>query len=588
LGRFLEALGVPADKIPANAAAREGMYRSVLAERRVLVVLDDARSEAQLRPLLPAASGCLAIVTSRNRLRGLRVTQQARSIVIKPFGEHDASLYLERVLGAERAFAERDNLARIAAACGGLPLALAVAAARAAETEYVPLVGLVQDLEARPSLLGALALDDDPAADIRAVFSWSYLALSSTAAALFRYLAQHPGPFITTDAAAALAGIEIPQDSGLPAGAATGLPALAALHLVNVNGPDRHTVHDLLRAYAEELHTKYDPPVQQGRVRERLLDHYVHTAFAASRLLYPTRLAPDLPSPAPGATPRPLVDAAEAYEWFESQYPILRALIEDGSVRGEHLQVWRLAWALEIYLVNRGLWSEAAFVQRGGLQAARALHDKALTSRAHRAVARAQFWLKNLDAAVRHSRVAVRLLPEDAGPVAKAESHRQLAWILSGCDRNDEGLQHALIALDIHRAGQSVDSLIMTAHNAVANAYWNVGNDEACLEHCMLAARLAHGIEDSANHADTHYLAGMAQARLGKHDKAREQYERAVEIYRAARALPGVAGVFERLASLSEAVGDLDEATSHRRAALEIYQELDDPRADALKAQLDT
>jgi len=215
---FLDAFGVPTARIPADLDAQAGLYRSLLAGKRVLVVLDNARSAEQVRPLLPGAPGCLAIVTSRDQLAGLVATEGARPLALDLLTAADARKLLVRRLGADRAVGEPEAVEAIITACARLPLALTIAAARAATSPGFPLAAIAAELQESGSALDPVD-GGDLATDVRAVFSWSYHALSAGAARLFRLLGLHPGPDIPITGAASLAGIP-------PGQARTVLPVL--------------------------------------------------------------------------------------------------------------------------------------------------------------------------------------------------------------------------------------------------------------------------------------------------------------------------------------------------------------------------
>ena len=201
---FLEAFGVHPQRIPAGLDAQVGLYRSLIARRRVLVVLDNGRDVGQIRPLLPGARGCLALVTSRNDLTGLVVTEDATALSLDVLTADEAHALLARRLGADRVAAEPAAVDRITRICAGLPLALAIVAARASAHRSPPLATLAEQLGDARTRLDAFDVGD-ASTDLRAVFSWSYRGLDSEAARLFRLLGAHPGPDVSVPAAASLA-----------------------------------------------------------------------------------------------------------------------------------------------------------------------------------------------------------------------------------------------------------------------------------------------------------------------------------------------------------------------------------------------
>ena len=207
---FLGALGVSAQRVPATLAARSGLYRSILADKRVLIVLDNARDSEQVRPLLPASPGSLVLVTSRNSLSGLIVAQAAYSLVLDTMTDAEARDLLVRRLGPQRVSSEPEALSHLIALTAGLPLALAVVAARAAISPTLRLDAIVDQLQDAGTRLDALSADETTT-DIRAVFSWSYRTLRPSSARLFRLLGLHPGPDISTAAVASLSGVPVAE-----------------------------------------------------------------------------------------------------------------------------------------------------------------------------------------------------------------------------------------------------------------------------------------------------------------------------------------------------------------------------------------
>lgn len=289
---FLDAFDISPQRIPTSVEAQAGLYRSVLANRRVLVVLDNARDADQVRPLLPASPTCLAVITSRNQLAGLIAEHGARPVTLDMLSSPEARALLASHLGSERVCAEPRAITELINHCARLPLALAIVAARAATHPGFALGVLAKELADEHTRLDALDTGD-PTASVRAVFSWSYQHLTSPAAKMFRLLGLHPGPDIALVAAAHLT--DLPQYQAREA-----LGELTRAHLLTQHTPGRYTFHDLLRAYATHLTITQDPPEDQHSALTRLFDYYLHTATAAMNVLQPAdqhhRLR--LPSPA--------------------------------------------------------------------------------------------------------------------------------------------------------------------------------------------------------------------------------------------------------------------------------------------------
>jgi DNA-binding SARP family transcriptional activator len=285
---LLYSLGIPAAQMPADLDARAGLYRSVLARKRVLIVLDNARDTEQVRPLLPAGPGCLVITTSRNPLAGLAMTEGARLLTLDLPCAASAKETLERGLGAHRVAAEPEAADEIIQRCGRLPLALAIVSARAAAHPSFTLASIAADLRRTHGRLDAFSIAG-VADDARTVFSWSYRQLSPQACRLFRLLSLRPATDITTAAAASLLG-------ALPEEANRLMTELTSTALITEHRPGRYSVHDLIRAYATELSEESDSDADRHEALTRLLHHYLHSSYAAQVVLRPHR-EPIAPGP---------------------------------------------------------------------------------------------------------------------------------------------------------------------------------------------------------------------------------------------------------------------------------------------------
>jgi hypothetical protein len=298
VSRFLDALHVPPARIPADVDAQFGLYRSMLAGKRLLIILDNAREANQVRPLLPGAGRCLVLVTSRSELAGLVALEGAIPVPVGLLALEEARDLLASRLGADRVAREQPEADELAGLCARLPLALNIVAARAAARPAMPLRELTARLrDARLNLLSA----GPGHADVRAVFSWSYHALSAPGARMFRLLGLHPGPDISVQATASLAALDDGQ-------ARLALEELTGVSLLAEHVPGRYVLHDLLRAYAAELARAHDREDVRRTAIHRVLDHYLLTAHAAARLFHGHALPPRLPETSAGVTGIPLAN----------------------------------------------------------------------------------------------------------------------------------------------------------------------------------------------------------------------------------------------------------------------------------------
>lgn len=395
---FLDALGVAPGSVPADLDTQIGLYRSLVAGRRLLVVLDNAADTAHVNALLPGSPGGTALVTSRRPLLGLVATQGARSVRLGLLSDAESRDLLAGHLGADRLAEEPEATTALVDRCGGLPLALGIVAARAATRPDFPLATLADELRDLGRALDALDLGEAELS-LRTVFSWSYRTLGEQAARLFRLLGLHPGPDVGRGAAASLLGVPVPE-------ARRALTELTDGHLLTEHAPGRFTLHDLLRAYACELTAATDTDADRDPAVRRLLDHYVHTAHAAALLLSPHRHPIDLAPPAPGTTPTPPHTYDEALTWFHTEQALLRTAVTDAARAGYPTHAWQLAWAQADFLSHNGNWQDLHDTQRAALSAATEAGDIAGQANAHQSLAQAHLGLGNPDEAHEHEQQA--------------------------------------------------------------------------------------------------------------------------------------------------------------------------------------
>ncbi|MFI1934945.1 BTAD domain-containing putative transcriptional regulator [Streptomyces sp. NPDC020330] len=340
---LLCGLGVDPAAAPAGRQALAGLYRSLVADRRVLIVLDDAADADQVAALLPGSAGAAVLVTSRRRLTGLAVTQGAHTVPLSTLSRADSRELLGHRLGEARLAAEPEATAAVLEECAGLPLALGVVAARAAARPGFPLAGLAEELRDATGRLTALGTGD-PSADVRTALRQSYRALSGAAAGAFRLLSAVPGPDIGLGAAGSLLGCS-------PGSARVLLRELEAVHLLEQHGPGRYRVNRLVRVFSAEL--REAGPCE--RALRRVLDHYAHTAWAARRLLGPYGRRPVwLGPPLPGVTPERPADRRAAGAWFHAEWACLTAARRLAERRGWDSVVWELARVLDGLVPQQG------------------------------------------------------------------------------------------------------------------------------------------------------------------------------------------------------------------------------------------
>jgi tetratricopeptide (TPR) repeat protein/transcriptional regulator with XRE-family HTH domain len=574
---FLDALGVPAQRIPPLPEAQASMYRSVLADRKMLIVLDNARDEQQVRPLLPASPASLVIVTSRSDLAGLTAGDGARVLSLDVLPHAEAVQLLAARLGPARAAAEPAAVDRIASLCACLPLALAVAAARAAARPKFPLAALAAELADSAGRLDALDAGD-PAASVRAVFSWSTRQLSSEAARMFRLLGLHAGPDISAPAAASLAGRAQPQARRL-------LGDLTRAHLIAEHAPGRYALHDLLRAYAAEQARDADSQSDRDAAIGRVLDHYLHTAARAAHLLNPAKEPVVLAPPRPGAATGQPADYSQALAWFEAEQQVLLSAVTLAAGRGFDTHAWQLPWALASFLRVSGRWQEWAAVLRTGLAAATRLGDTAAQALSGRLLAAACSELGDHDQARGYYASSLALYQQLGNRLGEASIHQGLGVLGERQGRYADALKHAKQALRIYQAiGDKTSEAV-----AINNVGWYhalLGDYEQARGFCRQALTLSVEAGYSWVEGTAWDSLGYIEHHLGNLAEAAACYQRALGLHQQVGARFLEADTLTHLGDTQRAAGDLAPARKAWEQALDILNDLQHPDAATVRARL--
>jgi tetratricopeptide (TPR) repeat protein/transcriptional regulator with XRE-family HTH domain len=573
---FLEALEVPPPRIPAEPGAQSAMFRSLVADKRLLVVLDNARDAEQVRPLLPGGPRCVTVVTSRDKLTGLVATEGAQPFVLDQLSTVEAKDLLTRRVGTDRAAAEPEAVDEIIGRCERLPLALAVVAARAA-TESAPLATFAAELREAGQRLDPFATGD-AASDLRAVFSWSYQGLGAPAARLFRLLGLHPGPDASAAAAASLAGLP-------PRQAARLLDELTRAHLVTEHRPRRYAGHDLLRAFAREQAEAVGAGTEAAGAVHRVLEHYLHTAYAAALQLHPLRKRFELPPPLTGVTPETFGTDEDARGWFAAEHAVLLAAVDLAAAAGHDLLCYRLAWCLTDYLDWRGHWQEWAAVQQIGLRAAERLGDPTGQALAHRGIAGASARRGDYDTAAGHLLRALDIVGEHGTAADQAQVRANLGTVYLRQGRYDDALRHELRALDLCReAGDRVgeaDEL-----GSVGWAYARSGQYPLAVRYGREALALQRELGNREGQAAVLDSLGYALHHVGEYSEAASCFEQAIELCRLLANRYYEAFSLDHLGDTRFAAGDPGAARAAWQQAARILDELGHPDVEQVKAKL--
>ncbi|MET7373288.1 AfsR/SARP family transcriptional regulator [Micromonospora arida] len=570
---FLEALGVPVGRIPNSVDARAGLYRSLLASRRMLVVLDNSRDADQVRPLLPGVGQCAVLVTSRDQLSSLTVAEGARPLTLEVLTAAESTRLLRSRLGDDRVIAEAAATSEVIESTGRLPLALSIVAARLTARPTFPIDAVAAQLRPSESRLEQLA-----DGDVRRIFSWSYRALSTEAARLLRLLGLHPGPDLTGDAAAALLGR--PRATVTPL-----LKELTRLHLLTEHLPERYALHDLLRSYAAELAQASDLAEERRAAARRMYDHYLHSAHPGAVLLQPTWAAIELEPPMPANVHAPMPDRVVAASWFHAEHPVLLRVLRQAAETGFERYACQLAWSLAAYLAPRGMFQEQLAAQQAALAAAQRIGDVRAQAQASRMLARALMRLGDQHAAEHHVQRALELYEQLEDLDSLALILRQYTEHCTQYGRLDEALKHSAEAL---RVSQLIGNRYAEARALNVKGYLHAltGDYHQAVVDCAEALAQQEAIDDRVGQAATLDSLGFAYHRLGDPARAAACYEQSVQRFQesANRYHEGLTLV--RLGEAREAMADPPAAAEAWQRAIRIYDDLGDPAADVVRQLL--
>ncbi|MFT7841212.1 tetratricopeptide repeat protein [Saccharothrix sp. BKS2] len=598
LDSFVRALGVAPERIPGPLDETAALYRSLLADRRVLVVLDNAVDVGQVRPLLPGSATCAVVVTSRNRLAGLVAGAGARRVVLDVLPPAESVALLGAAAGAERLAAEPEAAGELARLCGHLPLALGIAGERVARSAHWTVSDLVGEFAAEQHRLDLLATGsgsagfaddgaatstpatstpaattsttaDDGAGAVRAVFSWSYRKLPAGVARVFRGLGRHPGPEFGVPAAAELAGV--PESE-----ARSALEALVDANLLVEVDRGRYGFHDLLRLYAVERAGAEETAADGAAAVRRLLEWYLRVADAADHLL--TRRSYCVPLDHRGADvpPAPFTDHRGAGAWCDREHVNLMAAIRLAADRGEHSLAWRLPVALWGFFFLRKHWRDWITALTTGLASARAIGDRRGEAWTLHSLREAHFSMHRTGEAPEYGRQALDLFREvgDGWGIREALSNLGYAHRLQG--RPDEALAHLDEALALWRRGDSRWGQAWTLHS-LGETYLDLGRwDEAeqVLREALdlfgdIGHRQAEGFARGGI-GHVHLGRGSSEAAVAEFRRAAALHEEVGDRWSAVRTLTG-------LGRALRATGETAAALNCWREALAVCEDLNDP-----------
>ena len=582
---FLHGLGVHPGRIPVDIADLEGAYRSLVARRRVLVVLDDAASVDQVRPLLPGTHTCMVLVTSRSRLGGLAARDGARRITLDVLAHDEAMALLAWIVGRERVTAEQDACHAVTGLCGSLPLALRIAAEWAVTHPSSPLSELATRLNDERTRLGVLATDDDETAAVRPVLSSSYRSLPPDAARAFRLLALHAGPEFSVPAASALLAVS-------PADAGRLLEALTSRHLLQEPQPGRYRFHDLLRLYAAERAEDDEAPADRADALRRVLGWYLQTANATDTVLIPQRLRPPR-EPVPGITPEIAFSARdEALDWCEAECANIIAAVGQAADSGQYDTAWKLCMALTGFFYLRKHWAYQISAYRTGLRAARQAGN-----------AYGETWilinlgvacreLGRFDEALQHFQAALTIARRTGDAWAEGYAQTNIGDTHHAAQRFENAADHYLRALAIaqeieQRTGQDPGQDITLT--SLANTYRMLSRFDDALNCSGRALAIARENGDRWGEGFAHHSIGDTFRDLGQFREAIDHLQQGLTIREEIGDQHGQARILHSLGSALRDAGQIGAAYMAWSQAIAIFHDLgDSPQEELLATDLES
>ncbi|HEY0494205.1 MAG TPA: tetratricopeptide repeat protein [Kutzneria sp.] len=557
---FLDAFGVDPAQVGGGLAEHTALYRSLVIDKRLLIVLDNAATADQVAPLLPGGRTCTVIVTSRRSLSSLITRHGARHMSLAVLTQDEAEALLAWRLGDARVAAEPDAVADLIRLCGRYPLALAIMAGRAQTYPAFPLAEFAAELHE----LGLDALDDEePTASLPAVLGWSLDSLTEQQRTVFGLLGLAPGPDIGLPAAASLTGLPLAEVTRI-------LRSLEEASLVGRHAHGRYGMHDMIRRYAVATADQLPEDTRSAALR-RIVDFYLHTAYDADRILSPHRAPQKLEAPEPGCQPLALPDYDAALAWFDAEHRCLLASQHTAGDQGWHRAVWQLAWTLTTFQIRRGLRHDQAAVWELGLAAEHHLDDPTARLLAHRFLGFAYGDLGQHDDAVRHLNESAALAEQqgDTSNQARTELMLARAWGLSG----DFGraLEHATRALDLYTTIEDVPG---QAH-ALNDAGWSaaqLGRYDLARANCEAALAIYERHDDPDAQASTLDSLGYIEHGTGDHERAIERYQRSLTLRRGLGDVSQIANCLDGLGNPYAALGRRDQARAVWQEALDLLR----------------
>jgi DNA-binding SARP family transcriptional activator/Tfp pilus assembly protein PilF len=563
LAQLLRALGADPRQIPEEVDAQAGLYRSMLADRQVLLVLDNARDAEQVLPLLPPTG--TVVVTSRHRLGRLVAEFGAFSLGLGALSEADSRALLGGVLGPDRLAAEPAAAGELARLCGHLPLALRIAAANIATGPDTTVAAMAADL-ANGDRLKQLVIDGAGESAVTRAFAVSYDALAPELRRLFRLLGLASCPDFTARTAAALTGEPVET-------VARQLRLLAAAHLVEQHVAGRFRLHDLLRAYALRQAGAHEPAAARARAWRRFVELYLSAADSAERI-FGRRHDPRLPREPVGVPEQSVcfADSAEAAAWLDAEHENLQAVVTQAVTEGPYPVAWYLADAVRGPFYHRGRRLEWIEIATAVLAAARRLDEPAVAAVTAQSIGLAYVHRERHEQAIEWMTEALRIFERVDWPEGKAAALNASAIALRVAGRFDEAAGQFERALELQRdRGYRLGELsVLNNLGQVHRQRCQLDAAGACLDQALEIA-----VGEGYQLGEAVVLVGIGVVRRLRGDLAgaREALTRASELHQAHSHPYGHASALCGLSLVSIDLGEFGDGRALAAQALEIARQ---------------
>jgi tetratricopeptide (TPR) repeat protein/DNA-binding SARP family transcriptional activator len=573
LDTLLRVIGAASGRASAAAEAgshasgleeRAALWREQVANRRILLILDDAASRDQVRPLLPGTPGCLVLITSRRRLTGLAGSRSLSLDVLRPA---DAADLFARIVGPERG-RDTDAVAEVVRLCGNMPLAIQVVASRLRHRPAWTAADVARRLSSTQNRLREMRGEE---LEVASSFELSYRYLSREQQSAFRQLGCYPGLDISLHAASAAGGLPVAETERV-------LDGLLDYHLLEEPVHGRFRCHDLIRDYSRELAMREDTESLRRSVTHHLLDYYLHKADGADRILYPRRRRPDLVIAYVPAGPA-ITGQREALEWLEAERPNLLSAIQYAASHGFQQHATMLPHVVAQFLETGGYWQDAAVAHGCALEAWQAAGDRRGEAQAHTDLCLPRLRAGHFEDALDHGRKALAIFRALGDRRGEADALDRLGLVNWHSARYQDALTQFEESLVIHRrVGDRYGEAEALGHSGIG--YWHIGRYDLAVSKFERALQLYRGVGDIRGEGMMLNNIGDVEQRLGAYDDALSHYQQALPIaHEAGRQAEAV--LLNNIGNVCQQTGRHEDALGYFRQAFAIYHDIGDRRCEA-------